>query len=176
MNATLHITSAVKLTTILLAMSATGLAQTLQQPVTSRSGVATSVSVPDRGSTLLGGVSSRAAGSNSYGFGRPQSSFGSETTAGSQRVSVFIHDLRAMDEAILESAAESELTTPARTSLLERPVNSVSTSQRLRQLAEQAEARHKPHLARLYRDAAAKQDARSSREGPQGATLRSNRK
>ena len=85
---------------------------TAQLPTYSYFGVATSVVVPDRGSTYLGGVNRASSGRNE--FGAPLSPFGnrsigSERSAASMRVSVYVHDFQAMEEAILRQAAASTL-------------------------------------------------------------------
>ena len=79
-------------------------ATSVQLPTFSYFGISTSVLVPDRGSAYLGGVG-RARSSSSQ-FGAPLLPFGSRssshtTGASSTRVSVWIHDLNAMDEALL---------------------------------------------------------------------------
>jgi hypothetical protein len=67
-------------------------------------GVGTTVSVPDGGSTYLGGVNRSSSGSNEFGapltpFGNR--SYGSQQSASSMRVSAYIHDFQAMDEYLL---------------------------------------------------------------------------
>jgi len=77
---------------------------TVQLPTFSFFGVGTSVSVPDRGSTYLGGVNRASTGMNE--FKTPLTpfrnrSFGMERSASNMSVSVFIHDFDAMEEALL---------------------------------------------------------------------------
>ncbi len=79
-------------------------AAAVQLPTISSFSVNTTVSVPDRGSVLLGGVHRAASGRSE--FGAPllplrNRSFGAERSASGMRVSVFIHDFEAMDEYLL---------------------------------------------------------------------------
>jgi hypothetical protein len=82
-----------------------GLGTTVQLPTFSFFGVDTTVSVPDGGSTYLGGVNRSSSGSNEFGaapFGPfANRSYGSQTSASSMRVSAYIHDFQAMDEQLL---------------------------------------------------------------------------
>jgi hypothetical protein len=76
----------------------------VQLPTFSFFGVGTTVSVPDRGSTYMGGVNRSAEGMNE--FGTPllpfrNRSFGRESSATSTRMSVYVHDFEAMDEYLL---------------------------------------------------------------------------
>ena len=79
----------------------------IQQPVVRNTGVATAVSVPDRGSTFLGGVSSAESSRNSYGPLRTGTSRGYGLSGVSISAHVYIIDLQAMDEAILNSVPDS---------------------------------------------------------------------
>lgn len=90
---------------------------TIQLPTVREFSVSTSVLVPDRGSTSLGGVSRSAySGSRSGvpglsklpGAGRAFSNraIGRSTEAGSASVRAYVHDLEALDRAAL-AAAES---------------------------------------------------------------------
>ena len=82
-------------------------ASAVQLPTFSQFSTATTVSVPDRGSVLLGGVDRAATGRNEFGTplaplpGFGNRSIGSNRSAASTRVSVFIHDFEAMDEYLL---------------------------------------------------------------------------
>jgi len=78
-------------------------AQTLQLPVVSVNTVQTTVSVPDRGSALLGGVSQAASSSNQFGFTPFYSSIGRRQSRASQRVFVRIHDFEEADRALLST-------------------------------------------------------------------------
>src|SRR5580704_1752172 len=77
--------------------------QVVQQPVVGTTSVNTTVSVPDRGTTFLGGVSSAQSGRSQYGPFRSGPSTGFTRQSTSMSVNVYIHDLHAMDEAILNS-------------------------------------------------------------------------
>lgn len=78
---------------------------TVQQPVVQQFGVNTAVSVPDHGSILLGSVSSAQSFGRSRGFARPSSNVSGAPNHGGARVRVQIHDLEAMDKAVLAAAA-----------------------------------------------------------------------
>lgn len=83
-------------------------AQAVQLPTYSNFGVNTTVSVPDRGSAYLGGVTRARTGRNE--FGTPllpfkNRSIGSEYSTSGMRVSAYIHDFEAMDEYLLSQAA-----------------------------------------------------------------------
>jgi hypothetical protein len=78
-------------------------AQVVQLPVIGVNSVQTTVSVPDRGSALLGGVSRAAASSNRYGFTPIDSSLGRRHSNASQRVFVTIHDFEEADQILLSA-------------------------------------------------------------------------
>lgn len=87
---------------VLLLAGTTEAQVVIQQPVVSQFGVSTSVSVPDRGTALLGGVSTYRASRGRYGFWpRVGSSYGREIGHSNITATVQIHDLRAMDEYLL---------------------------------------------------------------------------
>ena len=141
--------------------------QTVQQPVVSVTSVNTTVSVPDRGSAFLGGVSSAQSGRSQYGPLRSGSSTGLSRQSTSISTNVYIHDLQAMDEAILNSAPSNPHSEPRSTrgvphkSLAIEPelVNVVSTSEKAIQfekLAQRAEAAGKRSVAKLHWQVAAK--------------------
>ncbi len=75
----------------------------VQQPVIETFAIGTSVVVPDRGSTFLGGVSRAADARTTAGFLPWGSSIGNERSHSSARVHVYIHDLEAMDQALLNA-------------------------------------------------------------------------
>jgi hypothetical protein len=82
----------------------------VQLPTYSYFGTGTTVSVPDRGSVYLGGVKRAATGMNE--FGSPllpfrNRSFGTERSASSAWMSVYIHDFEAMDEYLLSQPTPS---------------------------------------------------------------------
>lgn len=77
---------------------------TVQLPTYSFFTTNSTVSVPDRGSAYLGGVSRAASGRNEFGSGLlpfRNRSFGTERSASNASVSVYIHDFEAMDEYLL---------------------------------------------------------------------------
>ncbi len=87
-------------------------ANAVQLPTFSFFSVDTTVSVPDRGSASLGGISSSQAGSNQ--FGAPLVPFGNRSIGSSSRVAgasvtATIHDFEAMDTALLGETAASFL-------------------------------------------------------------------
>lgn len=75
----------------------------VQQPVIGTTAISTTVSVPDRGTTFLGGTSSALSGRSQYGPIRSGTSLGVTRQSSSMSVSVHVIDLKAMDEAILNS-------------------------------------------------------------------------
>ncbi len=137
---------------------------TVQQPVVGSTGVATSVSVPDRGTTFLGGVNSAASSRTSYGPVRTGTTRTSSLTATSITASVHIIDLQAMDEAILNSAPEvpTSMTVRNRSITSDRLVterdsgSAVDKIAKFEKLALQAEAAGKKGLAKLHWQMAAK--------------------
>ena len=82
-------------------------AQTVQLPTFHQFSVSTTVSVPDRGSTQLGGVRRSATGSNRFGTpGLPGNrSGGAGVQGGGATVSAQIHDFDAMDQDLRQQAA-----------------------------------------------------------------------
>lgn len=87
----------------------------VQLPTFSFFSVPTTVVVPDRGSTYMGGVQRAASGRNEFGapmlgklpyLGRAfkNTGIGLDRSASSVRAHVFIHDFDAMDEALLGRA------------------------------------------------------------------------
>ncbi len=136
----------------------------VQQPVVATNSVRTTVSVPDRGSALLGGVSSAQSGRSSYGPLRSGSSIGLSRSASSVSTSVYIHDLRAMDEALLNSVPDSPAPSAIRGGSRMPPVEAVRAevaspaekALKFEQLAKQAEAAGKLGVAKLHWQVAAK--------------------
>ena len=82
--------------------------QVFQQPSLRTSRTGTTVSVPDRGGALLGGVNRSASGRISRGIGSgplfSQRSIGRQTSAGSQSVYVQVIDHGVIDKALLSKA------------------------------------------------------------------------
>jgi hypothetical protein len=147
---------------------------TVQQPVVQSFSANTSVSVPDRGWATIGGVSSAAAGRSTSGPVRTGSSVGRQAQASSLSTGVFIHDLRAMDEALLATAPVASSTSAWERKLAERrgeslpstsakPPVVVSDAAKFEALALQAEERGKPSLAVLYWRVAAKEGSALAR-------------
>lgn len=91
----------------LVALCSGAPAQTVQLPSFQQFGVSTTVVVPDRGATSLGGVGRAAHGSNQFGFPGVPGNRSSAAAASASRasISVQIHDFEAMDRALLEQAA-----------------------------------------------------------------------
>lgn len=84
-------------------------ATTVQLPTFSFFTISTTVSVPDSGGAYLGGVGGGRSGSRSNGPGLGNRAGGSGIDAGGVYVTAQIHDLGAMDRALLaEAAAERE--------------------------------------------------------------------
>ncbi len=73
----------------------------LQQPVVQQFGMSTVVSVPDRGSLLLGGVSSARSSRSTTGIFGPGASVGRDLQQSGMSVHVVIHNFEAMDRALL---------------------------------------------------------------------------
>jgi hypothetical protein len=141
---------------------------TVQQPVVGSFSVNTTVSVPDRGWVHLGSVNAAAAGRTVVGPLPSGSSVGLQTRGSSVSATVFIHDLRAMDEALLASAPGGETESPWAQRLAERrgmpsaavaahATPSPSRAGQWEALAQQAESRGKPQVALVYWRLAAKE-------------------
>ena len=141
--------------------------QAVQLPVISGTSVNTTVSVPDRGSTYLGGVSSALSGRSQYGPLRSGTSRGLSRQATSITTNVFIHDLQAMDEDLLNSESSQGKPSSNLNEVVARlsrkqdsaPVKNVSADDKaakFEQLARRAEEAGKPGTARLHWQVAAK--------------------
>ncbi len=96
--------------TALLCLSTQLSAQTVQLPQFHLFGTSTTVLVPDRGSVLLGSVNRASSGRVEFGnpLGRNVAT-GSDQSAANVRVSVYIHDFDAMDEALLGMATGRQM-------------------------------------------------------------------
>jgi hypothetical protein len=81
--------------------SVSGQELAVQQPVFGVTGVATTVSVPDRGRVGLGAISRGGAAQSSSGFGWRQRGRSSFTEQSSLSVSATIHDFDELDRAAL---------------------------------------------------------------------------
>ena len=82
----------------------------VQQPSLETFGVGTTVSVPDRGRTALGGVGRSAASRSMYGPIRTGTSLGLSSQGSSLSIGARIHDLAEMDRAALEAAGKARKT------------------------------------------------------------------
>lgn len=136
---------------------------TVQQPVVRTTGVGTTVSVPDRGRVFLGGVSSAESFRQSYGPFPSGASRGYGLSGGSMSASVYVIDLQAMDEAILNSVPDSPL--QPRMEVRNRasqgvgpsdPLPAVDKAANFERLAKQAESNGKLGVAKLHWQMAAK--------------------
>ena len=144
----------------------------VQQPVVATNSVRTTVSVPDRGSALLGGVNSAQSAGSSYGPLRSGSSIGLSRSASSMSASVYIHDLRAMDEALLNSVPDSPSPSAIRGGSRMPPaeaarVDASSPAEKalkFERLAKQAEAAGKSSVAKLHWQVAAKYGSKLAHE------------
>ena len=145
---------------------------TVQQPVVATNSVRTTVSVPDRGSALLGGVGSAQSARSSYGPLRSGSSIGLSRSASSMSTSVYIHDLRAMDEALLNSVPASPSPSSIRggsrmpSGEADR-VDAASPAEKamkFERLARQAEAAGRSGVAKLHWQVAAKYGSKLASE------------
>jgi hypothetical protein len=161
-------------TIVLLAGQGVFAQQTVQQPVVGVTSVNTTVSVPDRGTMFLGGVSSAESGRTQYGPLRTGPSTGLTRQSSSMSVSVYIHDLQAMDEAILNSAPsfqESHRPVPGLSSrrsergpMPEKEVSPVEKAIKFEQLARKADEAGKTGVAKLHWQMAAKYGSKAADE------------
>ncbi len=118
-NMSVPIRVCVSLTVVAFALNtqrASAQGVTLQQPVVQQFGVDTVVSVPDRGSALLGSVSSAQSFGGSRGPALPSSRLSRSVNHSGVRAHVFIHDFEAMDKAVL-SAADGQRSSQHRSTL-----------------------------------------------------------
>lgn len=140
----------------------------VQQPVIQNFSVGTTVSVPDRGSTYLGGVGAARSGRITTGPFRSGTSLGQERESSASSVHVYIHDFDAIDAELLASAPvqpQSKIEPSIAERLHGRGRSSKSTSaplvaddrrQDAERLAEQAEARGRLSVAKLHWQRAAR--------------------
>jgi hypothetical protein len=82
--------------------------QAVQLPVVEQFSLETTVVVPDRGRTFLGGVSRSAEGRQSFGPFRSGTNIGFSRSATHAEARVWIHDPELMDELLLNTV-ESKL-------------------------------------------------------------------
>ncbi len=104
-----HIASALGCVSTLFVQVPAAFAQitTVQEPSLETFGVATTVSVPDRGRTSVAGVGRSAASRSMYGPIRTGTSMGLSTQRSGLSVQARIHDLAEMDRATLETAEQA---------------------------------------------------------------------
>ncbi|MCH9654799.1 MAG: hypothetical protein K0U86_06165 [Planctomycetes bacterium] len=79
----------------------------IQQPIVQQFSARTTVSVPDRGSAVLGSIHSGATWNRQSGPFRRGSSYGQSFQSSTTSVSAYIHDFEAMDRMLLNSAPAS---------------------------------------------------------------------
>lgn len=89
----------------------------VQLPTWSQFSTSTTVTVPDRGSTYLGGVDRARSGASQFGspllpFGNR--AFGGSRSASGMSVSVTVHDFEAMDEYLLGQSTGFRAVNPRR--------------------------------------------------------------
>ena len=143
--------------------------QVVQQPVGATTPVSTTVSVPDRGSALLGGVSSAQSGRAQYGPLRSGTNTGISRQATSITTHVYIHDLQAMDEALLNTGSSESRDSKISISSMfvrsnerkpEQPVEPIASpaekAATFEQLARKADEAGKHGVAKLHWQVAAK--------------------
>lgn len=82
---------------------AAGQRVSVQQPVVESLSAGASVSVPDRGRTVIGGVGRGATSRSTYGPLRMNSNFGSSFSGGSTSAHAWIHDFDELDRQALQS-------------------------------------------------------------------------
>jgi len=131
----------------------TGQSVTVQLPTFQFFGVSTTVVVPDRGTASLGGggsaAMSRAAGPRLL---PPNHALGRSATSARIDVSVYVHDLHAMDESLLQQAGDRSRFEP------KAPLPDFADRPHLQQLANQGTRRLKS-VAELRRARASAESA-----------------
>ncbi|WP_010584754.1 hypothetical protein [Schlesneria paludicola] len=140
----------------------------VQQPVVGQTAVSTSVSVPDRGSMVLGGTASGQMGRTQGGPLRSGASSGTAFQSSSMTTTVLIHDMRAMDEALLRSrsavndnssrnAIVAEIQKSRGPQAIQTPAAlQAEKAAKFEQLARNAEKAGKPGVAKVFWQSAAK--------------------
>ncbi len=141
---------------------------TVQQPVFGVNSVATTVSVPDRGTAHLGSISSARSSRKTFGPFPSGTNYGADRRHTGMSVHVTIHDFEAMDRYLLGQApaapaARSQLTGNARHAWNQLqaqhgPVSApslpapqtLSKAEKYWRLGQQAEQEGKLSVARLH--------------------------
>lgn len=90
---------------VLVILPENGFGQTVQQPVFEVNSVATTVSVPDRGRAHLGSISRARDSRTHFGPFRPGTNSGFDREHSSMSVGVYIHDIEAMDQYLLNQGS-----------------------------------------------------------------------
>jgi hypothetical protein len=168
----LSIIAVVGLNSILAAPAAAQLNTTIQLPTFGYTTATTTVSVPDRGGVLLGGVNSYGAQRNQLGtplvgklpfLGRPFNNVATGTQHGATSLSVhaYIHDFEAMEETLMAQAAASRA---------QRGVLAASYSPRPYQLVGQDAAA--PSIAEIHQRRLERQQAEAVAEREKMGELR----
>ena len=114
----MHVRLVVILSLCIVLVGAVATGQTIQLPAFQQRGVRTTVVVPDRGSVSLGGFSglrqSRVRiAPPFFGSFAPSRAGRSSRGVGNMQMRVWVHDLQAMDAAILVEAGQRALTPKA---------------------------------------------------------------
>ena len=141
---------------------------TVQQPVFGVNSVATTVSVPDRGTAHLGSISRARSSRSTFGPFRSGTNLGLDREHTGMSVNVYIHDFEAMDRYLLGQApaappASSQLTGnahhawnqlqaqhgPVSSQVLPDP-SRLSKSEKYWRLGQQAEQEGNRSVARLH--------------------------
>jgi len=164
----------ISLTFVLLAEQTLFAQQAVQQPIVGTTAVNTSVSVPDRGTTLLGGVSSAQSGRSQYGPFPSGSSRGFSRQSTSVSATVQIIDLNEMDQALLNASpipADKSAVEPQKPAIRrvadvtstpgESPVQKAAAFEKL---ARDAEKSGKTSIAKLYWQAAEKHGSKAAKK------------
>jgi hypothetical protein len=145
---------------------------TVQQPVVRTTSVGTTVSVPDCGRVFLGGVNSAESFRQNYGPFPSGTTRGYGLSGGSISASVYIIDLQAMDEAILNSVPDSPLqpgmgvrrTSSEQEGAPRETATAIDKAANFERLARQAEKAGKIGVAKLHWQMAAKYGSTVARD------------
>ncbi len=168
---------------VLLAGQMSFAQQVFQQPIVGETSVNTTVSVPDRGRVFLGGVSSAQSGRSQYGPLRSGTSSGLTRQSTSISTSVYIHDLQAMDEELLNSVPPRSYPNSSQNQLFagsvsQKPLPTVPEpgsspaikAAKFEQLARKANDSGKTELAKLHWQMAAKYGSEEAKKRLQQLT------
>lgn len=134
----------------------------LQAPVFSQFSVRTSVSVPDRGGILLGGVGRAADGTKSFGFTPNGSSRGRSVSNTSASSHVYIIDFNELDPFLRERNRAQQVRIDPVKEKRERESRAATAYEKL---AVKAEKKGKTDLAKWYRQKAREYAAKTRSAG-----------